>query len=69
MPVSQIKKLYKTEKVNNKENKTPRDRGPVQENGTKKQQKKPEKSSDSTKPKLPKSVESALNNVCVDNTV
>lgn len=63
VPVSQIKKLYKTETVSNKENKIPRDKNTGNENGTKKQQKKVEKSNDSTKAKLPKSIESALSNV------
>lgn len=58
VPVSQIKNLYKTETISNKENRKPREKN-VQENGVKKQ-KKVEKQADVPKQKSPKSIESAL---------
>lgn len=56
-----MKEIYNTGK--NKENRKPVEKAKVQENGTKKVQKKPEKPQEPPKPKPPKSIESALNSV------
>lgn len=64
VPKSQVQNLYNSNK-SNKENKKPNEKPKTPENNVKKTQKK-EKSQELAKPKPPKSIESALNNVCIN---
>lgn len=62
VPIEQVKSLFKQGKqvAANKENKKVKEKAVVQENGIKKPQKKPAKPTETNKPKLHKSIESAL---------
>ncbi|KAF5280404.1 hypothetical protein FQR65_LT03213 [Abscondita terminalis] len=64
LPLQQVKNLYNVSK--NKENQKPPSKPKSQENGVKKVQKKVEKPQAVAKPKLPKSIESALNSINVE---
>lgn len=63
VPKSQVQNIYGNAK-NIKDNSKPKEKSKPQE--VKKPQKKAEKSQEPTKPKPPKSIESALNSVCTN---
>ncbi|XP_031338042.1 transmembrane protein 214-B [Photinus pyralis] len=64
LPLQQVKNLYNASK--NNENPKQQAKPKTQENGVKKPQKKPDKPQSSPKPKPPKSIESALNSIDIE---